>query len=55
MSLLIAVAAAYLLAGLPVGAAALVGGLSRSELMRWWGWGALGVIVLALLMNLAAA
>lgn len=57
MNLVEAVAMAYLLAGLPVGAAALAGRmtpmyrLERGVLLRWWGWGAVAIIVCVILQT----
>jgi hypothetical protein len=55
--LVIAVVGAYLLAGIPVGAFALLGRMSpvyrfpREALIRYWSWGALVVVVTATLYS----
>ena len=53
---LLALTYGYLLAAIPVGAAALAGvaspiyRLERGTLLRWWSWGALAIVASAILV-----
>lgn len=52
------VVGAYLLAGIPIGAMALLGQMdpsyhmSRAELLRWWSWAALAIVAVSVFLGL---
>ena len=61
MNYLVAIGGAYLLAAIPVAAIALAGRISpmyrrpTHDYLRWWSWGALLILVCAVVQDLVAA